>query len=557
MADDLGNAERRVIVVAPTTRDGEITRVLLGEAGLETLVCRNLSCACDELRAGAGALLMTADSLASSDTAKLISFLEDQPSWSDLPIILLLQTEHQSANAASLLPSLGNVTLLERPAPSRSVVSAVKTAVRGRQRQYQIRDHIAASVRAAEQAVRLQQQLAISLEAREQHLEAERLARAEAERVSQMKDEFLATLSHELRTPLNAIFGWAQILKMDHEDPQTIQECIDVIDRNVRLQTQLIEDLLDMSRIISGKIRLDVQRVDLPELIDNALESVRPAAEARLLRLERIVDPLAGPVSGDPSRLQQVLWNLLTNAIKFTPKGGKVQVVLERADSHVELSVVDTGEGIEAKFLPLLFERFSQADASTTRKHGGLGLGLSIVKTLVDLHGGTVRAASAGIGQGSRFVIQLPLRAVKAEDEESSPRISQSAPAFDCYDKLSGLNVLVVDDEPDARAMVKRFLVECGATTALAASAEEAHGLLNNFDADVIVSDIGMPKQDGYEFIQDRRNRGDKTPAVALTAFARAEDRLRSIQAGFQTHLVKPVEPAELIAVVASLAGRF
>jgi CheY-like chemotaxis protein/two-component sensor histidine kinase len=372
-----------------------------------------------------------------------------------------------------------------------------------------------------------------------------------------MKDEFLATLSHELRTPLNAIFGWAQLLKMDADNPEILAEGIDVIDRNVRLQTDLIEDLLDMSRIISGKIRLDVKRVDLPELIANAMESVRPAAEAKEVRLERIIDPLAGPVSGDASRLQQVLWNLLTNAIKFTPKGGKVQVVLERVNSHVELSVADTGEGIEPAFLPFLFERFSQADASTTRKHGGLGLGLSIVKTLVELHGGTVRADSAGQGQGATFIIELPIRATKAGDDElPRPRAGRSPITFVGRDKLSGLKVLIIDDEPDARSLVNRFLIEAKATTALAASAAEAHTLLGDFAADVIISDIGMPGQDGYEFIRQRRDIGDKTPALALTAFARAEDRMRSIEAGFQTHLPKPVEPAALIAVVASLTGR-
>jgi PAS domain S-box-containing protein len=676
--NDDDDMERRVLVVAPTTRDGEITRTLLATAGLSAIVCSDLACACEELRAGAGALLMTAEALASKDISKLLACVVDQPSWSDLPIILQMQSGQQTTAFEDLLPRLGNVTLLERPAPSRSVVSALRTAVRGRQRQYQIRDHIAASVRAAAHARQLQEQLALALEAselgtfhcplplgkiewnaqskahfglspdaqvdldafysfihpddREQtriaieqcvyghqpydvefqvvlpdgnlrwiratgktaydaannpmrfdgttedvterkeveqallesraQFEAmansERLARAEAERVNQMKDEFLATLSHELRTPLNAIFGWAQILKMEQDNRETIKEAVDVIDRNVRLQTQLIEDLLDMSRVISGKIRLDVQQVDLAELIDNAIESVRPTAEARGLRLERIVNPCADHVSGDPGRLQQVLWNLLTNAIKFTPEGGKVQVVLARGNSHVELSVVDTGEGIDAEFLPYLFERFSQADASTTRKHGGLGLGLSIVKTLVELHGGAVRAKSAGLGQGSTFTIHLPLQVKKAPDNhEPQPRASRLSPVSDCRDKLSGLNVLIVDDEPDARALVSRFLVECSATTALAASAAEAHMLLSDFAADVIVSDIGMPEQDGYDFIRARRKRGDKTPAVALTAFARAEDRMRSIQAGFQSHLPKPVEPAELIAVVASLAGRF
>nr|MBA3652207.1 response regulator [Chthoniobacterales bacterium] len=395
-------------------------------------------------------------------------------------------------------------------------------------------------------------------ETRQRLLEAERQARSEAERVSHMKDEFLATLSHELRTPLNAIFGWTQILKMDHMNQETVQEGIEVIDRNVRLQTQLIEDLLDMSRIISGKVRLDVQRVDLAELINNAVETVTPAADSKQVCLERIVDPLAGPVSGDPGRLQQVLWNLLTNAIKFTPKGGKIQIILERVNSHVEISVADSGVGISSDFLPHLFERFSQADASTTRRHGGLGLGLSIVKTLAELHGGGIEAKSPGEGLGSTFTIRLPLRVAKASHRDAAhPRSVGRAPAFDCRDKLSGLCILVVDDEPDARELVNRLLIECGATARLAGSAAEAQALLATFRPDVIVSDIGMPDQDGYDFIRSVRTRGDKTPALALTAFARADDRIRSMEAGYQTHLPKPVEPAELVAVVASLAGRF
>jgi signal transduction histidine kinase len=548
MNDGRGPADQRVLVVPPTTRDGVVTHALLTGVGLSPVICRNLQSVCDELRTGAAALLLTSEALFSQDVTQLLSYLQDQPSWSDLPIVLLMQSGQPSANLDSLLPALGNVTLLERPAATRSVVSAIQTAVRGRQRQYQIRHHITANVRAADEALKLQRRL----------LESERHARAEAERVSHMKDEFLATLSHELRTPLSAIFGWAQLLRMDRPSAETIQEGIEVIDRNVRLQTQLIEDLLDTSRIISGKIRLDIQQVELPELIDNAIESIRPAADAKSLRVERVIDPLAGRVSGDPGRLQQVIWNLLTNAIKFTPQGGKIQVVLERAESHVELSVIDSGQGIEAEFLPYLFERFSQGDASTTRKHGGLGLGLSIVKTLVELHGGTIGARSDGSGKGSTFVIQLPLRASKSVQHDAAQRHADKLPqVLDRHDRLRGLKILVVDDEPDARDIVERFLIECGAKTALASSAADAHRVLNNFAADVIVSDIGMPEQDGYELIRARRMSGDKTPAVALTAFARAEDRIRSIEAGFQRHLSKPVEPAELIAVVASLAGRF
>jgi signal transduction histidine kinase len=539
----------RILVVPPTVRDGAVTLALLARAGLAGLVCSDITHLCAEIEVGAGALLITSETVTSGGIGDLVAAIKEQPSWSDLPVVLLLSGGREAANSLEALQSLGNVTLLERPAPTSSVISAIQSAVRARDRQYQIRDHLAASKAAEAHARDLQEQLAIALE-------AERAARNEAERAGLLKDEFLATLSHELRTPLNAIFGWAQILSMDADDPAAVREGIEVIDRNVRLQTQLIEDLLDVSRIISGKVRLDVQVVDLPELLNSAIESVRPAADAKRLRLERVIDPSAGPVSGDPARLQQVIWNLLTNAIKFTPKEGKIHVMLERINSHVELSVVDTGEGISPEFLPHLFERFSQSDASTTRKHGGLGLGLSIVKNLVELHGGSIRAHSAGEGRGATFVLHLPIRVTKAGRDTLDPASQPSGSSFQGGDRLAGLRVLVVDDERDARELMHRYLLQWGATAALAASAAEAQLVLDTFRADVIISDIGMPVQDGYAFIRAVRNNGDRTPAIALTAFARAEDRVRSIQAGFQSHLPKPVEPTELLTIVASLAGR-
>jgi CheY-like chemotaxis protein/two-component sensor histidine kinase len=371
----------------------------------------------------------------------------------------------------------------------------------------------------------------------------------------------LATLSHELRTPLNAILGWTQLLKRDQRDPEMLSEAISVIERNVRVQTHLIEDLLDMSRIISGNVRLDVQRVELSEIIDEAMEGVKPTAETKGVRLEKVIDRLVAPVSGDSGRLQQVLWNLLTNAIKFTPKGGKVRVLAEVVQSHVEISVSDNGEGISRDFLPHLFERFSQADGSAKRKHRGLGLGLSIVKNLVEMHGGTVRANSSGEGQGATFTIHLPLHGPKSSEGEEHPlhpRLSSSGLSVECErPNLRGIKVLVVEDEVDASELIRRFLVECEALPAVAASAAEAQRLLLTFKPDVIVSDIGMPQKDGYEFIREVRKQGLTTPAVALSAYARAEDRVRSAQTGYQTHLAKPVEPAELLAVIASLAGRY
>ncbi len=398
---------------------------------------------------------------------------------------------------------------------------------------------------------------------REQILASERAARTEAERLNRLKDEFLSTVSHELRTPLNAMFGWSELMRMGGLSQEDMQTGLEVIHRNVRIQTQIVEDLLDMSRIISGKLRLDVQRVNLPEIIDASLESVRPAAEAKEIRLQKIVDPLAGPIAGDPSRLQQIIWNLLSNAVKFTPKGGRVQILLERVNSHIEMSVADTGEGIAPEHLPHIFERFHQADSSTTRRHGGLGLGLAISKSLVEMHGGSIRAKSPGLGSGTTFIISLPVVPLSSESGDAGrthPKTHRGAEAD--YEPLSlaGVLVLVVDDDVDGREIVRRVLHESAATVMIAPSALEALELIAETRPDVIVSDIGMPGMDGYQFIRALRSRpvdqGGNIPALALTAFARSEDRSRAIRAGYQLHLSKPAEPSELVTVVSSLAGR-
>lgn len=402
----------------------------------------------------------------------------------------------------------------------------------------------------------------LAQETQERLLGEARQAREEALAANRMKDEFLATLSHELRTPLNAILGWARLLRSGKLGAAELADGLDTIERNSKVQAQLIEDLLDISRIISGKLRLDVQRVDLADIVHAALASVMPAAEAKEIRIFRVLDPLAGPVSGDPARLQQIIWNLLSNAVKFTPRGGKIQVLLERVNSHVEISVIDTGQGIKPDFLPCVFDRFRQADASTTRKHGGLGLGLSIVRQLVEMHGGTVRAKSPGEGKGSTFTVSLPIVVVHEEPPEKR-RVRPKEPGegdMDCAaETLEGIRVLVVDDDPDARELVKRVLVGCRAEVMVAASVPEALECLKRFEPHVLVSDIGMPNQDGYDLIREIRARGrsvKEMPAVALTAFARSEDRRRALLAGFQVHVAKPVDPDELAAVVASLVGR-
>jgi PAS domain S-box-containing protein len=669
---NLMDPEARVLLFVPTKKDGEVTHTLLKQGGLSSLVCENLEQLSEELRKGAGAVVMTEEAIASQAVSSVLTVLRDQPEWSDVPLVILVKGGVQSPRADEVLKTLTNVTVLERPAPLRSVLSAVQAAVRGRKRQYQLRAQLHAVQQAEARARELQAELESAINASdlgtfyceiplgkvlwndrckahffvrpEQEIDmdlfyallhpddrerarqaihasvfenkiydieyrvvspegrvrwirasgrttydqqnrptrfdgttqditqrkqleeerttllgSERAARMEAERANRLKDEFLATLSHELRTPLNAISGWTELLKQDPGDVMTVKEGMGAIERNVRAQTQLIEDLLDMSRITSGKVRLEIRSINLSDVAAAAIETVAPAAQGKGVKIVPIMDKKSALISGDPVRLQQVIWNLLSNAVKFTPKGGTVQVVLEQVESSVQLSVIDTGEGIPLEFLPHIFERFSQADGSPSRRHGGLGLGLSIVKTLTEMHGGKVSAHSAGKGKGSTFRLNFPVRTTTyAESRRVSPHSSDQNPSVQHVGlpKLDGARVLVVDDEPDARQILRRLILGSGGVPELASSAQEAEGLIPVFHPQVIVSDIGMPGTDGYAFMREIRKRGITTPAVALTAFARAEDRIRSIQAGYQFHLSKPIEPAELMTVVASLSGR-
>jgi signal transduction histidine kinase/DNA-binding response OmpR family regulator len=382
----------------------------------------------------------------------------------------------------------------------------------------------------------------------------------EAEAANRAKDEFLATLSHELRTPLTAILGWARLLRAGNLPEGTVGGALETVERNAKAQAQLIDDLLDVSRIVTGKLRLDARPVEMGRVIEAAVESVRPAASARKIRLEVELEPLGIPLLGDAGRLQQVAWNLLSNAVKFTPEGGRVGVLLRRAGPDAEFRVEDTGQGIGADFLPHVFERFRQADGSTTRRHGGLGLGLAIARHLVELHGGAISADSDGEGRGSSFTVRLPLAAADPAGArtEHAPGGGASPPARAAA--LKGLRVLVVEDETDTRELVAFALTAAGAEVKTAAQAREALDTLEGWTPDVLVSDIGMPGVDGYAFIGEVRRReadsGGRLPAVALTAYAGVEDRRRAIAAGFQTHLAKPLDPAEMVAVVASLAGR-
>ena len=399
---------------------------------------------------------------------------------------------------------------------------------------------------------------------RQQLLASEKAARQQAEEEGRLKDEFLATLSHELRTPLNAILGWSSLMRRGTLTQRLAEEGVQVIERNARAQAQLIEDLLDMSRIISGRIRLEVQPVELPQAVDAALEAVQPGADAKGVRIEKLLDARVAPVLGDPIRLQQIAWNLLNNAVKFTPRGGTVRVRVERVTDEARIIVDDTGEGIRPDFLPHVFDRFRQADGTTTRRHGGLGLGLAIVKQLVELHGGEVSASSEGVGRGARFIVSLPASLGAGPPTPSQyqpPQLGQLTPSAlpTGAPRLAGVRVLVVDDEPDARDLLRVVLEGCGAAVTIAASALEALEALRRSPPAVLVSDIGMPGMDGYDLIRRVRElgiaEGGSTPALALTAFAREADRTRALAAGYQEHLAKPADPLQLATTVATLVG--
>lgn len=398
--------------------------------------------------------------------------------------------------------------------------------------------------------------------------EAAQRAQAEAVTANRLKDEFLATVSHELRTPLNVILGWARMLRQGRLDEEARSRALGTIERSAVAQGQIIEDILDVSRIITGKLRLDVSPVEIAKVIEEAIESVRPTAEAKGVRLQAVLDTQTNLVLGDAHRLQQIMWNLLSNAIKFTPKGGRVQVTLARINSHIQILVSDTGQGISQDFLPYVFERFLQADSSTKRAYGGLGLGLAIVRHLTDLHGGNVSAYSAGEGQGATFTVSLPLSILRegggSFDEQLEPRlhraVAENLPTTTLELQLTGVRVLVVDDEADACELLQTILNQYGAKVRVAGSMREALEVFRQWRPDVLVSDIGMPGEDGYELIRQIRalpsSEGGGVPAAALTAYARSEDRLKALISGFQMHIAKPVEPAELVTVVASLAGK-
>ena len=518
---DAGGADTSVLVFAPVGRDAALTQEFLQRASIANVVCRSMTELCAIVEDGrGGALLLTEEALDDAAYPRLTALLDRQPSWSDIPVLLFAGSSAADMGLRTVqsIESLRNVTLFERPIRLAAVLSAIRAALRARARQYEVRDLLA----------KLQE------------------ARADAEAANRLKDEFLATLSHELRTPLNAIVGWTSMLTRGQVDPARMPRVFEALDRNAQSQAQLIADVLDVSRIVTGKLQLQLTTVDMCDLVAQATESVRPTASGRHLELS-LVERSTCLVRGDAGRLQQVVWNLLTNAIKFTPAGGSIRITVIRDARQVSVSVADTGAGIPPEFLPHVFDRFRQADQTSTRGHGGLGLGLSIVKHLVELHGGSVSAASAGPGQGARFTVRLPAEelAAGAVPPFAAPRPAEIS--------LAGRTILVVDDDASTRDVVSAALERAGANVCIAASAAEGWNALHDRVPDVLVTDLAMPEEDGFSFVRRVRQSstlGERLPAIALSAFADARSEESARAAGFSAFLAKPARPDALVGLI-------
>jgi signal transduction histidine kinase/CheY-like chemotaxis protein len=520
----------RVLVYAPIGRDSELTVDLLERAAIPCHACRSLLEVCGELAAGAGAVLLTEEALSDGRLDELASTLAAQPAWSDISILLFAGGDRAHASLRTLhkLEVLRNVTLLDRPVRTAAVVSTIRAALRGRPRQYELRDTLVA----------LQK------------------ARSDAENANRLKDEFLATVSHELRTPLNAILGWVAMLRQARFEPARVTTILEIVERNAKAQAQLIADVLDVSRMISGRVKLELAPVSLARVICDAVDSVRPGVAAKGVELH--LDVEEGPIANiDADRMQQVIWNLLSNACKFTPAGGRIDVSLRSDGATTSIVVADTGTGIPEDFLPYVFDRFRQADQGFTRSYGGLGLGLAIVKQLVEMHGGQVLVASAGPDRGATFEVRLPVaREVPRERRSNGRATSSGLPKVD----LSQHFILVVDDDQTTRELLATILLQSGARVKTADSARVALAQLEVEVPSLLLADLGMPEEDGLSMMRRIRQRpagrGGLIRAVALSAYARAEDRDAALSAGYDEYLTKPIMPADVIYTVARWLGR-
>jgi signal transduction histidine kinase/ActR/RegA family two-component response regulator len=520
-----------VLVYAPVGRDGELSAQILERSGIRTKTCATIDDLCSAIREGAATALVTEEALSAKALDRVAAVLEDQPKWSDLPVVLCStggDVTRVNALRARALDGLGNVMVIERPMQTRTLLAAVQAGLRARRRQLALRDVV---------------------------VELER-SRSEAEEANRTKDEFLAMISHELRTPLNAILGWARMMSAGRLGEAQRERAVSTIERNAVAQAKLIDELLDVSRIISRKLRLSLRALDMRAIVETTADSMRPVAEGKGLQLAVVVDPEPLPILGDSDRLAQVVSNLVGNAIKFTPAGGRVTVTLANVDGRATLSVRDDGVGIRPEFIAFVFDRFRQADGSRTRTHGGLGLGLAIVHHLVELHGGAVAVASEGVGKGTELTVSIPL---VAEGTLGAQRRSDR-PAPGPLATLAGVHVVVVDDEQDARDLVTAVLEQAGAVVTSVGSAEEAMHAIHERPPMLLVSDIGMPGEDGYALIARVRalpaESGGRVPAVAVTAFTRDDDRARALRAGYTAHVAKPIDPAALVTLVSNVTMR-
>jgi signal transduction histidine kinase/ActR/RegA family two-component response regulator len=536
-----------ILCLTPTGRDAEFAAAALTQAHFHVHRCDTLTELAREIARGVGTVLVADEALVGPDLWRVIDVLRAQPAWSDVPVLVLTRggdTAQAAPATLNSVDSLGNVTLLERPVRIVTLLSAVHSAVRARRRQYEVRDHLAARKRAEAE--------------REQLLALERAARAEVEAANRAKDEFLAVLSHELRTPLQPILGWVKLLRQQRLDDRMMARAHDTIERNARAQAQIIEDLLDISRIVAGKLHVELRPIILAPVIDAAVEAVRAVAEAKSIRIVTTVDRRGAEINGDANRMQQVVWNLVSNALAFTPEGGRIDVSLTQDAGRAVIAVRDTGRGIAPQFLPQMFQRFRQADSTSTRSHGGLGLGLAIVRHLVEIHHGTVKAESPGEGLGAVFTVTLPLLV----DHAASPPAHVAQVAEEVVPAtghvLQGIRVLVVDDDADTCELLTTVLGHYGAEVTAASSVSEALAAVECRWPEVLVSDIAMPGEDGYALVRRvrvlERERGKRLPALALTAHARASDTEQAYLAGFEAHVPKPVEPATLARIIARLA---
>ena len=513
--------DTRILIFAPVGKDAPLTLDVLRRTDLDGSVCSTAHDLCTEFQRGAAVIMLTEEALEDPGIGELLDCLRSQPAWSDIPVLLFADAERSEIyhRTLRLLEGLRNVVLLERPIRLGAALSLIRSAMRGRERQYELRDLLHAIAH----------------------------AREDAETANRLKDEFLATLSHELRTPLNAILGWTTMLRDGNVQPKHVMRALDTIHRNATAQVQIVNDLLDVSRIVRGNVQLQPRVMPLQPLLTLSVESITPTAEAKGVTIATSMASTPVYVWADHDRLQQVFWNLLSNAVKFTSAGGRVEVRMEVQGSDVRTDVIDTGHGIARAFLPHVFERFRQADGSSTRTHGGLGLGLSIGRHLVELHGGRLTADSAGEGQGATFSVFLPIREAEQHPAVAVPTERRPRPrALD----LEGTHILIVDDEPDARELLRAMLSHTNARITESAGAVEALRAYSEDRPDIILTDVAMPGRDGYALLRAIRalpdGEGAHTRAIAISAYARREDRQRALKAGFTDHVCKPVQPDDL-----------